>query len=76
VTARDGGHDSSEREQQQEPSLAEKAYDKTSYLVQSVKGLLVSGISKIKSYIGTARKESNKRSKSRKSRSRVKIGKE
>ena len=67
MTARNG--DSDEDRSHQEPSLAEKAYDKTSYLVQSVKGLLVSGISKIKSYIGGEKA-------ARKSRSRVKIGRE
>jgi hypothetical protein len=41
------------------------AYDKTTSLVSSVKGLLFSGISKIKSYIGGAREKSS-RKKSRK----------
>jgi hypothetical protein len=35
-----------------QPSYAEIAYDKTSAIVQSVKGLLFSGISKIKTFIG------------------------
>lgn len=34
------------------PTLVEIAYDKTSSLVSSVKGLLFTGLSKIKSYIG------------------------
>jgi hypothetical protein len=71
VTARNG--DSDDMQGNEPPSLAEKAYDKTSYLVQSVKGLLVSGISKIKSYIG-GKEDTKGGGSSRRSRSRVKIG--
>lgn len=42
----------SENEKLPPPSYAEIAYDKTSSIVQSVKGLLFSGISKIKTFIG------------------------
>lgn len=46
VTARDDMSDT------QQPSYAEIAYDKTTAIVQSVKGLLATGISKIKTLIG------------------------
>lgn len=49
VTARD---EMTDNETLPPPSYAEIAYDKTSSIVQSVKGLLFSGISKIKTFIG------------------------
>jgi hypothetical protein len=52
----------------------EKAYDKTTAIVQSVKGLLVTGLSKIKSYIGgggdTGREKSRTSRSAKKGRGR------
>ena len=52
VTARDEEISVTDNHTSQQPSYAEIAYDKTTAIVQSVKGLLFSGISKIKTFIG------------------------
>ena len=49
-----GGKELSDEDEDEppKPTLAEIAYDKTSSIVSSVKGLLFTGLSKIKSIIG------------------------
>ena len=52
VTARDEEISDNDQHVSQQQSYAEIAYDKTTAIVQSVKGLLFSGITKIKTFIG------------------------
>ena len=61
-----GNLDDEEEEEAPKPTLAEIAYDKTSFLVSSVKGLLVTGLSKIKSMIGGEGRDKSRTSRSQK----------